>query len=207
MILISKIALILKGVLLALVALLLSSYRAAPPGDALPRPTATDVATADTPAQQQFTLYLPLLSSDRTTPTLVTPPPASPTATATVAPPDDALPSATFFDIAYATTSARQKLDLYLPPGAGPLPLVVYIHGGGFSAGDKDTLELNFARALLSNGYAVASINYRLSGEATFPAAVLDVKAAIRFLRANATRTSGFLDHSFSHKILIISPG
>jgi acetyl esterase/lipase len=89
-------------------------------------------------------------------------------------------------DVAYADAFATQKLDLYLPPGDGPFPVVVNIHGGGFKLGDKSMVDQELGQALLDAGYAIASIDYRLSGEATFPAAVLDVKAAVRFLRANA---------------------
>ncbi len=92
----------------------------------------------------------------------------------------------THADVAYADTSATQKLDLYLPPGDGPFPVVVNIHGGGFKLGDKSMVDAKLGQTLLDNGYAIASIDYRLSGEAPFPAAVLDAKAAIRFLRANA---------------------
>jgi acetyl esterase/lipase len=75
-------------------------------------------------------------------------------------------------------------LDLYRPKGAGPFPTVVWIHGGGWKSGSKaDVLQ---ARRLVCRGYAVASIDYRLSGTAVFPAQIQDVKAAIRFLRANA---------------------
>jgi acetyl esterase/lipase len=94
--------------------------------------------------------------------------------------------TATLTNIAYATTSDAQQLDLYVPEGTGPFPVVVAIHGGGFFSGDKDMVPGNTGKALLQAGYAIASINYRLSGEATFPAAVLDAKAAVRFLRANA---------------------
>lgn len=89
-------------------------------------------------------------------------------------------------DLAYATTSKAQTLDLFLPNGPGPFPLVINIHGGAFRMGSKEMLDAPIAKALLKENIAVASLNYRLSGEATFPAAVLDVKAAVRFLRANA---------------------
>ena len=91
-------------------------------------------------------------------------------------------------DIAYASVSDAQKLDLYLPrDAAGPVPLIVDIHGGAFFMGDK-TMDAEEIAALVDAGYAVASLDYRLSGEARFPAAVQDVKAAVRFLRANAAR-------------------
>ena len=92
-------------------------------------------------------------------------------------------------DLAYAGASPSQKLDLYLPAaGTSPYPVILYIHGGGFSGGDKAGGHLAPVLAALSRGYAVASINYRLSGEATFPAQINDVKAAIRWLRAGAAR-------------------
>jgi acetyl esterase/lipase len=99
-----------------------------------------------------------------------------------------ALPAPDHADVAYASLSPSQKLDLYLPEGPGPFPLVINIHGGGFMMGDKGMLDAPIAEALLARGIAVASIDYRLSGEARFPAAIEDAKAAVRFLRANAGR-------------------
>jgi acetyl esterase/lipase len=93
----------------------------------------------------------------------------------------------TKYDIPYVEKgTSAQKLDLFVPAGSTPdkpLPLVVWIHGGGWRGGDKARC---LAMPLLEKGYAVASINYRLSGEATFPAQIHDCKAAIRWLRANA---------------------
>ena len=84
----------------------------------------------------------------------------------------------------------RQKLDLYLPEKAdGPLPLIIWVHGGGWQNGNKDgcpPLHADYA----AQGYAVASINYRLSGHAVFPAQIEDCKAAIRWLRAHAKEYS-----------------
>jgi len=80
------------------------------------------------------------------------------------------------------------KLDLYLPKGAGPHPLIVWIHGGGFMAGDKRQIFWTPLLRETERGYAVASVNYRLSGQATFPAPFQDVRAAIRWLRANAQK-------------------
>jgi acetyl esterase/lipase len=97
-----------------------------------------------------------------------------------------ALPAPDYADLAYASLSEAQKLDLYLPEGDGPFPLVINIHGGGFKIGDKQMLDPEIAAGLLAKGIAVASIDYRLSGEAKFPAAIEDAKAAVRFLRANA---------------------
>lgn len=95
----------------------------------------------------------------------------------------------THSDLAYASVSDAQKLDLYLPEGSGPFPLVMMVHGGGFMFGDKaDGAGLTGVDQLLAAGYAVASINYRLSGEAQYPAQIHDAKAAVRFLRANAAQ-------------------
>ena len=88
-------------------------------------------------------------------------------------------------DIAYVTNGhERQKLDLFIPAGAtNPLPLIVWIHGGAWKAGSKDQCP---ALRYLERGYAVASINYRLSQDAIFPAQIEDCKAAVRWLRAHA---------------------
>lgn len=89
-------------------------------------------------------------------------------------------------DVAYAGVSDAQTLDLYIPAGEGPFAVVVLVHGGGFEQGDKSA-SATTANFLASNGIAAAAINYRLSGEATFPAAVHDCKAAVRFLRSHAS--------------------
>jgi acetyl esterase/lipase len=91
----------------------------------------------------------------------------------------------TFKDVAYANVSSIQVMDIYIPEGEGPFPLVVLIHGGAFKMGDKG-METRNAEALVAKGYAAASINYRLSAEAKFPSQIEDCKAAVRFLRANA---------------------
>lgn len=91
-------------------------------------------------------------------------------------------------DVAYASLSAAQKLDVYLPTqGSGPFPLVILVHGGAFMMGDKaDASGTTGIDQLLSAGYAVAGVNYRLSSEAKAPAQIQDIKAAVRFLRAHA---------------------
>ncbi len=90
-------------------------------------------------------------------------------------------------DIEYARVGdKRLLLDLYLPEKAdGRLPVVVWIHGGGWRGGSKNACR---ALYLSGKGYAVASIAYRLTPEATFPAQIHDCKGAIRWLRANAKR-------------------
>ena len=91
-----------------------------------------------------------------------------------------------WLDIPYANVSASQKLDIYLPyEGKGPYPVIVSIHGGGYNTGDKVGPDLLSAWEGLKRGYAVVSVNYRLSGEAVFPAQINDIKAALRFIRAN----------------------
>ncbi len=82
-----------------------------------------------------------------------------------------------------------QQLDLYIPRTAptGPVPIALYVHGGGFTAGDKSDLSPTFLDALTSAGYAVASVNYRLAPASHFPAQIEDIKCAIRYLRAKAS--------------------
>ena len=84
---------------------------------------------------------------------------------------------------------ARQKLDIYyVPKSTGQSktrPLVIWIHGGAWRAGSKDRCPATF---LLSHGFAVASINYRLSQHAVFPAQINDCKSAIVWLRQNAKK-------------------
>ena len=88
-------------------------------------------------------------------------------------------------DIEYAVADGISlRLDLYLPEAPeGLAPLVLWVHGGGWRAGSKDP---TYAPEALGEAYAVASIDYRLSQEAVFPAQIHDVKAAVRFLRGNA---------------------
>lgn len=92
-----------------------------------------------------------------------------------------------FLDIPYAHLSPAQKLDIYLPDeGEGPFPVIVSLHGGAFMGCDKADAQVMPMLEGLKRGYAVVAVNYRLSGEAKFPALVHDVKAAVRWIRANA---------------------
>ena len=79
----------------------------------------------------------------------------------------------------------QMSLDLYLPPrnAERPPPLIIWIHGGGWWKGDKGEQR---AVDIFGSRYAVASINYRLAPDATFPAQIHDCKAAARWLRAHA---------------------
>jgi acetyl esterase/lipase len=88
-------------------------------------------------------------------------------------------------DLQYADReSGALALDLYVPDGETAAPLVVSIHGGGWQSGDRtqtgDTLRL------VERGYALASVSYRLTDAATFPAQIRDCRAAVRWLRAHA---------------------
>lgn len=91
--------------------------------------------------------------------------------------------------IAYASRPTGELLlDLYYPPATGnPVPVVLWLHGGGWFTGTRE-LAPDLARHAAATGCAVASIDYRLSGQSLFPAQLHDVRAAIRFLRASADR-------------------
>lgn len=95
-------------------------------------------------------------------------------------------------DLPYADTdNPRQRLDLYLPnapESKEPLPLVAFVHGGGWRAGDKRGGYATIAPLVESGNYACASIGYRLTDEAVWPAQIHDCKAAIRWLRGNAKK-------------------
>jgi acetyl esterase/lipase len=81
----------------------------------------------------------------------------------------------------------RQSLDLYLPdnPDGAALPLIIWIHGGGWQNGSKDGCP-PLRAGYVGHGYAVASLNYRLSQDAPFPAQIQDCQTAIRWLRTHA---------------------
>jgi acetyl esterase/lipase len=99
---------------------------------------------------------------------------------------DTSQESAIYRDISYVTNGhERQKLDLYIPHSKNKLPVIIWVHGGAWLAGSKnDFVPLDY----LSDGYAIASINYRLSQHALYPAQIEDCKAAVRWLRANAEK-------------------
>lgn len=103
-----------------------------------------------------------------------------------------------FIGIAGSTAPARKDvefarrgnlvlaLDLYLPaPGAAPAPLVVLVHGGGWRSGDRTEMA-PLASRLAARGFAAATVSYRLSGQARYPAAIDDVRDAVRWLRGHA---------------------
>ena len=76
-------------------------------------------------------------------------------------------------------------IDFWKAEGDGPRPLLVYIHGGGWTGGDKKTNESRF-RPFLEKGVSYAAINYRLTGQAPLPAPVHDAARAIQFIRSKA---------------------
>lgn len=84
----------------------------------------------------------------------------------------------------------RNVLDLWMAKSDAPTPLVLYIHGGGFLRGDKDTLKSERLEAYLNAGISVAAVNYRftLANKAPAPAAYLDGARAVQFLRHNAEK-------------------
>jgi len=87
-------------------------------------------------------------------------------------------------DITYAVVDDRELgLDIYMPRGVDDPPLLVWIHGGRWLYRTKEDIN---TLALVEEGFAIASIDFRLSVDAPFPAQIHDIKAAIRFLRANA---------------------
>ena len=89
-----------------------------------------------------------------------------------------------FKDVEYAAVGdVVLKLDIYRPPEAKNAPLVVWVHGGAWRAGSKNRVPVV---RLLDHGFAIASVDYRLSPVAKFPAQIHDIKAAIRFLRTHA---------------------
>ncbi len=96
-------------------------------------------------------------------------------------------------NIAYANdTLKKHLLDIYIPPQAGKnMPLVIWVHGGGWLSNDKYadmSYMKNTIREMINNGYALASIDYRFSTQAVFPAQIQDCNQAIGYLYENATR-------------------
>lgn len=101
-------------------------------------------------------------------------------------------------DVAYAgTENPRQTLDLLLPKDRGnePLPVIVYVHGGAWMAGDKRFGLFRIVSYMDSGKYAAATVGYRLSDEAQWPCQIHDCKAAIRWIRANANKYNLDADH------------
>src|SRR5688572_8818765 len=90
-------------------------------------------------------------------------------------------------DIEYAKSGAGEplRLDLYTPESAAGAPLIVWVHGGAWENGNKSAMPL---APFVERGYAVASLDFSPASKAPFPGQVHEIKAAIRFLRAQAKR-------------------
>jgi pectinesterase len=97
------------------------------------------------------------------------------------------------YDLVYSTLpdtpfgKRELRLDLFCPEKKGKYPALILIHGGGWRSGNK-SLEIPLALQIAAHGYVTASVEYRLSPEALYPAAVYDIKAAIRYLRINSVK-------------------
>jgi acetyl esterase/lipase len=90
-------------------------------------------------------------------------------------------------EICYSTIGKPLYLDLLRPPiNAGPLPVIICIHGGGWGAGSRHEM-LELALGLTKCGFCAACIDYRLAPASRFPAAVVDVKTALNYLREHSS--------------------
>jgi acetyl esterase/lipase len=91
-------------------------------------------------------------------------------------------------DIEYSNPDNQHlQIDLARPDGEGPYPAVICIHGGGFRGGDRQSYD-GLIKKLAKNGYVAMTVTYRLAPKYQFPAAIYDVKASVRWLRANAAK-------------------
>ncbi|MEU7823672.1 alpha/beta hydrolase [Catellatospora sp. NPDC049133] len=108
-------------------------------------------------------------------------------------PPPEPRPTVTYADCTVAVVPGYRPLhlDLHLPPGDGPFPVLLWVHGGGWLEGSRVGLPATvaphrFHQRFLDRGWAVADIDYRLAQEAQYPAQLLDVQSAVRWLRLYA---------------------
>ena len=97
-------------------------------------------------------------------------------------------------DVEYSTVGQRVAMDIYRPADELAHPAVLLVHGGGFRAGNRQSYT-KLATRLAQHGYVAATASYRFAPQFPFPAAVHDVKAAVRFLRANAKQYHIDADH------------
>ena len=95
----------------------------------------------------------------------------------------------TFSNVDYVGNNApRQKMDIYIPANlSAPAPLLVHIHGGGWSGGNKGAINVPYFQNSFDSGFVCVDIDYRVTGASVWPAQIEDCKTAIRFLRANAS--------------------
>ena len=147
--------------------------------------TATDpsLSRLSIPRDSSFTTYLAWLKITRDFPQAV------------IA--DDKLPEGldANYGIVYKTLPVSPygkrnlHLDLFRPQKAGQYPVLLLIHGGGWRSGNR-TMENQLAQEIATHGYVTATVEYRLSPEAIYPAAVSDIKSAVRFLRSQSAKFS-----------------
>ncbi len=102
-------------------------------------------------------------------------------------------------NVSYCSMNDMEVLDFYYPlaeslDSTDPFPVVLYVHGGGWSKGDKTGL-VAYRKALTSKGIAVATVNYSLAPASVFPTNIQDLKCAVRYLRANAAGYNIDPDH------------
>lgn len=144
-------------------------------GRAIPTPTLTAEPTATAPTVTDTAAAVP-----------------SDTPAATPAPYDLAGLGSVQQGITYCTAGGVPlKMDLYLPAGlAAPAPVLIYIHGGGWSRGDKSSGAEQEVPEMVARDYVLAAVNYRLAPQYLFPAQIEDVKCAVRHLRASAAEYS-----------------
>lgn len=91
-------------------------------------------------------------------------------------------------DVTYADRGTIKLLaDVFMPPGAGPFPSVLVVHGGAWMIGNKSHME-RVSNLLAEHGYSVVAINYRLAPQHPFPAQIEDCKTAVRWMRTNAAQ-------------------
>jgi acetyl esterase/lipase len=91
-------------------------------------------------------------------------------------------------EVSNLTYCNGEKLDIKVPISEKPVPLVIYVHGGGWQWGSKVGGSAPYFYKLVDKGIAVASINYHLSGRAKFPSAVKDVQCAIKYLKFHSSQ-------------------
>jgi acetyl esterase/lipase len=154
------------------------------PAAASLQPISTETPTAFVPVPPSATAPPTPTGTATLTPTPTATPTLPPTITPTPPP-----PGSTLKDVTYCTAEGVDlKMDLYYPARiSGPLPVAVYIHGGGWITGDKEKADHSLeGKAVLAQDYLLVALDYRLAPKYRFPAMIEDVKCAIRSLRAHA---------------------
>ena len=101
-----------------------------------------------------------------------------------------------FLDVAY-TSQPQLRLDIYLPAGKGPFPIILDIYGGGLLRGKKSSFKLNSSLRFLANGFAVISVDYCLNTQfkSQFPNQVSDIRSALEYLSINSAKYQLDMSH------------